>query len=400
MRWLGITVGADPEISPRTRLVSVPYAYNAQNAAFADSALYVSDNYVKLKGDTMIGDLKFDNDALGIDIWLDNTTGDGGNVRLMDDGNYSAILYGDRYGTLVVYNDLGQGVGYVDGNLNGGGVLQLNQQDGTAGANFNGGTSADGSTLTMYSAGGSSTIKLDADIVGNGAAVLPDSAISSAEMWNEPGLAANNTTSGLNLTIAMTDQATVTVTIPTAGYVLLFGKAFFSMGGTRGTNYAYAQIDETSGGGTDAPYYVAAGTDSAISTGSLFYPIAVQRVYYKASAGSYTFRLEAMEYPTNGAGANTICYHPMLTAVYLPTSYGTVNTFLSAAQRGEFETSEAVATDTPAGPADPSGQQTLYQVDLRELEMRAVKAQAEAERMQRELMEARLQQQLEGSTRR
>jgi hypothetical protein len=32
--WLGISVGADPEISPRTRLVSAPYSIGAH---YADS---------------------------------------------------------------------------------------------------------------------------------------------------------------------------------------------------------------------------------------------------------------------------------------------------------------------------------------------------------------------------
>jgi len=38
IRFLGITVGADPEITPRTRLTSVPYAYIAQHANTALSA--------------------------------------------------------------------------------------------------------------------------------------------------------------------------------------------------------------------------------------------------------------------------------------------------------------------------------------------------------------------------
>ncbi len=36
--FLGITVGADPEISPRTRLTSVPYAMSAENAVSASTA--------------------------------------------------------------------------------------------------------------------------------------------------------------------------------------------------------------------------------------------------------------------------------------------------------------------------------------------------------------------------
>lgn len=38
-RWLGIKVGADPEISPRVPLISVPYAFRALNADTASFAL-------------------------------------------------------------------------------------------------------------------------------------------------------------------------------------------------------------------------------------------------------------------------------------------------------------------------------------------------------------------------
>lgn len=38
VRWLGIKVGEDPEITPRTRFVSAPYAHQATHAGYADSS--------------------------------------------------------------------------------------------------------------------------------------------------------------------------------------------------------------------------------------------------------------------------------------------------------------------------------------------------------------------------
>ena len=94
MRWMGITVGADPELSPRTRLVAVPYAFNAQNALYADSSRTTgSSQFVKVVGDTMTGNLSFDNDALGVDAWLENTA-TGANLRLYHDAVLTATLYG------------------------------------------------------------------------------------------------------------------------------------------------------------------------------------------------------------------------------------------------------------------------------------------------------------------
>jgi len=53
IRYLGITVGLDPEISPRTRLVSTPYAYHAlrsDTAAYALSATAAPDNDWTISG--------------------------------------------------------------------------------------------------------------------------------------------------------------------------------------------------------------------------------------------------------------------------------------------------------------------------------------------------------------
>ena len=46
-RWLGITVGTDPEMSPRTKLNSEAYSYEALRADTADHALTIANNSVK-----------------------------------------------------------------------------------------------------------------------------------------------------------------------------------------------------------------------------------------------------------------------------------------------------------------------------------------------------------------
>lgn len=114
--WLGITVAGDPELVPRTRLITVPYAFEAQEA---QSALTVADNAItSLKianGEVMTDDL--DDEAVTslkiadatiqfVDIadngaalnqvmkwdgnaWVaaEDETG-GGSVGWVDDGNY------------------------------------------------------------------------------------------------------------------------------------------------------------------------------------------------------------------------------------------------------------------------------------------------------------------------
>lgn len=392
MRWMGITVGADPELSPRTRLVAVPYAFNAQNALYADSSRTTgSSQFVRVVGDTMTGNLSFDNDALGVDAWLENTA-TGANLRLYHDAVLTATLYGmGGYGTLELKNNMAHTVVNLDANRSYGGILFLYQQDGTNGVILNGGTTSDGSTLNMYNAGGTNTITLDADLTGNSAAALPEGAISATEMFNEPGIAAAHTTSTIYFNSSdMTDIITVTITTPSTGYIIVEGKTIVRLSGTRGANYAYVQIDETSGGLTTSPYFASSGFDSTVTTGLSLRPAFVQRIYSK-SAGSYTFRLEGLSFSGAGPGASTGCYNSMITAQFFPTSYGTVETMLSTGETGGFERIETVEVEGESRLV-PEGTPTVYKADLRELELRAAKAEAEAERAQRELAEAQRKQ--------
>jgi len=64
VRYLGITVGVDPEITPRSRIVSVAYALQAVNADTAGMAMTVADNAIT-------GD-KIASEAVGSDELQDN----------------------------------------------------------------------------------------------------------------------------------------------------------------------------------------------------------------------------------------------------------------------------------------------------------------------------------------
>ena len=72
----------------------------------------------------------------------------------------------------------------------------------------------------------------------------------------------------------------------------------------------------------------------------------------------------------------------VLTAIYIPTSYGTVETILSSEELG------ILGEITPLG----TGNNGNAKVDLRQLELKAAKAEAEAERAKREMIEAQIKQ--------
>jgi hypothetical protein len=78
------------------------------------------------------------------------------------------------------------------------------------------------------------------------------------------------------------------------------------------------------------------------------------------------------------------CFWPIITALYIPVSYGTVGTF--ATESSGFVSANSELSETPV---DGSKQQ-LYKIDLRELELRAARERLEAERAEKELLEALL----------
>ena len=169
----------------------------------------------------------------------------------------------------------------------------------------------------------------------------------------------------------MTDIVTTTITIPTSGYIFLVSRGYLTMSGTTALCRAYVQIDETAGGGTSTSNYMIVGNDIYASTGTKRISLAYTRVFYK-SAGTYTFRLEAAEHPTNSTSASISAAHSVhLTAMFFPTSYGTV-TEVADDPNGDPDASLVSITD------EDGNTQQGYKVDLRNLELRAKEAELKA----------------------
>jgi hypothetical protein len=213
-------------------------------------------------------------------------------------------------------------------------------------------------------------------------------------MKNEPGIASNHISSVVSLTTAnMVDIATVTITIPSAGYVIVDGTCYTEVNGTTGFNGADFQIDMNQGGSQIAGNHVAAGYSQWPDGLGQIYTVHTSKAYYFAMAGTYTFRLEGMQW--NGSAGMATGVYPTLHAIYYPTSYGSVTTAVSASEAGQFENPQAIPVTTGSRLTKTELPETIYQVDLRELEIRALKAQAESEKTQRELAEAQLKMQME-----
>ncbi len=82
-RWLGITIGSDPEISPRTRLVTVPYAYRVSTVDGASGG----DIYggVQIHSPLLVGDVEGEPGSIEVSNgWMSTVVvdGAGGTLRL------------------------------------------------------------------------------------------------------------------------------------------------------------------------------------------------------------------------------------------------------------------------------------------------------------------------------
>ena len=287
IRYLGVTVGTDDEITPRTRLISSGYAYHALRADTAD--FITGGPYLKRADDTLMGYLYFGGSGGHFDVEYGFA-----NLMLTDNGTATSRLYGEDHGKLTLHDPAGGTTVLLDATDFMGGKLVL----------------SDASNLEM--------IGLDGGASGDDAVVFPTGAVNAGEIYNESGIAwEENSGNTLLSTTNMTDIETVTITIPESGYILLMGQCHvYTTGNTEG-DYIYVQIDETSGGSTTYPYLTRAGMGTYPNTNVYFFPIFVQRVIYK-TAGTYTFRLEGMHTSVNHESQAS---SPSLTALYFPTSY-------------------------------------------------------------------------------
>ncbi|MCD6249823.1 MAG: hypothetical protein J7J98_05795 [candidate division Zixibacteria bacterium] len=367
--WLGITVGFDPELTPRIRLITVPYAFRTATVDGAEGGTITSDltvmNDLGLGSPTQDGDLHiYQNGSANPVITAGNYLSMGGELDILDEnGNNLISLEADGHG----------GGGYV--RVTGGTSSEYFKIDG----NYNG----TGDPYVSITGSGSST-NFNTNETGDNSVQLPFSAVNSIEILDEPGISRESSNPVITLTTAMTDIETVSITIPSSGYILVQGHSNIRISGATSENYTYLQIDESSGGSPTSPYYTMIGMSSYPSTGHHYYPVSVQRIYFK-TAGTYTFRLEGSKADLTH---DIVAYRATATALYFPTDYGKIKSYVS--NPAGFEDAQPV--EMIVDDDNPTVTETMYEVDLRELELKASRAREAALKAERDLYKAQSQQ--------
>jgi hypothetical protein len=185
VRWLGIRVGVDPELTPRKQLVSSPYSLRAAKADVVSN----DSEFVHVSGDEMNGNLNFDigNDG-DIELALYTSLGRG-QFSMLDNGDQRIFLGTQSGGGSMIIQDNTDIFAQLSGDNTFGGGLFLQQGDGTNGAELTAGSGISESHLRLYDNAGAPTVALFGNSTGDGAALLPDNSVNSTEILDNSILA-------------------------------------------------------------------------------------------------------------------------------------------------------------------------------------------------------------------
>lgn len=315
-RYIGIQVGADPELSPRTTITSTPFAFRV---ASVDSA----------EGGSIQGTVRVSNQL----------------STLTSLGGEATRLWGPSWGQLLLKDNSGDQVVELNANSSGGSSLSLREEDGSQKIQLNAVDGFLGSTIRLQTSNnvltaylvsgdpgglggaelelsdisGAPVIHLNASVTGNASAFLPDDAIWSVEMLNEPGVA-NSFRTGSPSVNSSTDVVidTVTISVPTAGYNIVTATGWFNINHTTGTD-TDVRIWVNTSTSLDFDKFSYHSIDNTLPTETYYASFAISFVDV-VSTGSHSYIATADQF--SGSGSFTVERLQMI-AHFVPTAYGT-----------------------------------------------------------------------------
>jgi hypothetical protein len=213
---------------------------------------------------------------------------------------------------------------------------------------------------------------------------FPDSVINSEEILDEPGLASDINSSGAAISAAgVTNIVYASITIPNAGYIIATGSGVGAISGTSHGNIILG-LETTYSGEPTGPYDVSYGSNNAAQTEytTSWYPIYIERSFYYANSTTVNIFFNARRNYTDGTAT---VYYGKVRLLYIPTSYGSISKIASADDAADFENTVPVQVSDLEG----KNAATMFEVDLRELELKAKEARIKALKAELELQQAK-----------
>lgn len=338
--WLGLQVGADPEMSPRVALASSPYALGLSLpfAAVENSASPLLSLRNTGTGPAVLAD--------GLVHVGSSTTS--GQLELRAAGFAPALatlrpylgFSGPLGGQVAVNDEAGLPVVRMEPDFAGsGGFFYV---DGGAGGT---GFTVDGSFVSgnpyVGIEGVSRSAVFDMSASGDDAVQLPSSAISALEQWNEPGVARVYANSAVTVGTGITNITSRSITVPDDGFLIVTANGHFEYGHVNGAD-SRCLFSVNDQAGVFSSQIDATGLPASAPTGIYRASASMTGVWPVLTAGTYTFTLMAQRI---GAADGAVLNDPSITILYVPTGYGTVTSSLTAGD---------VTSERPAGPASES----------------------------------------------
>ncbi len=263
-----------------------------------------------------------------------------GILNLYQSGTTQPTLYVGPYGSegtqLLLREEGGETYFYATPDGNGtGGFLSINRTTAATGFEVNGNY---GGTLNprVSVVGASRSAIFNMATTANNSVVLPDSSISAAEMFNEPGIAAEFGTLMWNLANVTSNQRvdSITINVPAAGKVIVEANGYVIVNHTTGTNDNVGLHVMTDPAGDVfqngcSRVYVHA----ALPTASDYtYNFGCRNIFNVTSSTSLKIYLIVRQ-ASGAAISSTWVMRSAIFATYYPTTYGNTPVVLSSMQQ-------------------------------------------------------------------
>ena len=313
-------------------------------------------------------------------------TGDGARLSLFneDDGVESLAIYDDNVadipgGSIYTYDENGDTEWVLEPDFSGDGAF-MSFNNPTGGSLFM--ESDNGGDPAMFMSGAGSFFSIAGASSGNSAVQLTTDAVSSTEMFNEPGIA--NVQGGfIAIPTSLTSMLSRSITVPASGFVVVLFNGDASANHVSGSGSGLVEwiIDDVAGGfgsGEDDMLWL---IPSNSTSGLYDFSVASHAVFSVPSAGTYTYHVN-MSRSSNLTSSNL--FDGQLTLMYFPTAYGTTDPSLTGpTMRGTPTGNSGMAIRGPQTPGEIAAERAQSQGS------NMARVQAEMAAMRQEMAELR-----------
>jgi hypothetical protein len=302
-RYLGIRISPDAELSPRTQITSVAYAYRVATVDSATGGTITGD--IHLESSASVNAMEITQNGLGrgLRIGMDNVLSTEAGLAIANQAFSPAIqIVPDGGGPAI---DVVGGFGDGSVNLPAQSISSTEIVDNTV-------SSDDIAPGAVGSDEIANSSILSEDVGGN--------ELLASNLKDEPGVSQGLVTAAFGLSNVVESYQSSSITCPADGYVLVIASATGTIIHNNGQTDEFLFGVSESGTGLDDDQDKNWIIPSGAPTGTQNEILSAQKIF-DVTAGSHTFHASAIDH---GGASSKLISEITLSVVYFPTNYGTV----------------------------------------------------------------------------